>query len=70
MDYSLVVGVDRAKRELIVGVVDYIRTFTWSVFPLSNRVLGTTERFAWLGTRSSNLGLKISAAVVVGNQLS
>jgi hypothetical protein len=70
MDYSLVVGVDRAKRELIVGVVDYIRTFTWSVFPSSNSVLTITESFVRLGIRSSNLGLKISAAVVVGNQLS
>lgn len=29
MDYSLVVGVDAEKQELVVGVVDYIRTFTW-----------------------------------------
>lgn len=29
MDYSLVVGVDQEKRELVVGIVDYIRTFTW-----------------------------------------
>lgn len=29
MDYSLVVGVDPNKHELVVGVVDYIRTFTW-----------------------------------------
>lgn len=29
MDYSLVVGVDSEKRELVVGIVDYIRTFTW-----------------------------------------
>lgn len=31
MDYSLVVGVDSEKKELVVGIVDYIRTFTWSV---------------------------------------
>jgi 1-phosphatidylinositol-3-phosphate 5-kinase len=31
MDYSLVVGVDSEKRELVIGIVDYIRTFTWSV---------------------------------------
>ncbi|KAL7418740.1 Mitochondrial distribution and morphology protein 12 [Cryptotrichosporon argae] len=29
MDYSLVVGVDVEHRELVVGIVDYIRTFTW-----------------------------------------
>ncbi|KIY35686.1 1-phosphatidylinositol-3-phosphate 5-kinase [Cryptococcus gattii E566] len=29
MDYSLVVGVDNDKHELVVGIVDYIRTFTW-----------------------------------------
>ncbi len=29
MDYSLVVGVDAERKELVVGIVDYIRTFTW-----------------------------------------
>lgn len=29
MDYSLVVGVDSDRQELVVGIVDYIRTFTW-----------------------------------------
>jgi len=29
MDYSLVVGVDNVKNELVVGIVDYIRTYTW-----------------------------------------
>ncbi len=29
MDYSLVVGIDEEKGELVVGIVDYIRTFTW-----------------------------------------
>jgi len=29
MDYSLVVGVDDQNNELIVGIVDYIRTYTW-----------------------------------------
>ncbi|KZT08628.1 uncharacterized protein LAESUDRAFT_757348 [Laetiporus sulphureus 93-53] len=29
MDYSLVVGVDSLKNELVVGIVDYIRTYTW-----------------------------------------
>ncbi|KAK4700951.1 hypothetical protein P7C70_g5290, partial [Phenoliferia sp. Uapishka_3] len=29
MDYSLVVGVDSGKQELVVGIVDFIRTYTW-----------------------------------------
>lgn len=29
MDYSLLVGVDDDTKELVLGVVDYIRTFTW-----------------------------------------
>ncbi|KAH7906473.1 hypothetical protein BJ138DRAFT_1071661 [Hygrophoropsis aurantiaca] len=29
MDYSLVVGVDSQTNELVVGIVDYIRTYTW-----------------------------------------
>ncbi|CAG0896870.1 unnamed protein product [Darwinula stevensoni] len=29
MDYSLLVGVDEEKRELVVGIIDYIRTYTW-----------------------------------------
>nr|CFW94242.1 Eka-PIP kinase protein [Euperipatoides kanangrensis] len=29
MDYSLLVGLDELKKELVVGIIDYIRTFTW-----------------------------------------
>jgi len=29
MDYSLVVGVDKARGELVVGIVDFMRTYTW-----------------------------------------
>ncbi|CAG0920643.1 unnamed protein product [Notodromas monacha] len=29
MDYSLLVGVDEDTNELVVGIIDYIRTFTW-----------------------------------------
>ena len=29
MDYSLLVGVDGHTKELVLGIVDYIRTFTW-----------------------------------------
>jgi 1-phosphatidylinositol-3-phosphate 5-kinase len=40
MDYSLVVGVDSEKRELVIGIVDYIRTFTWSVLCFPRRDCG------------------------------
>lgn len=29
MDYSLLVGLDENTKELVVGIIDYIRTFTW-----------------------------------------
>ncbi|KAL9050431.1 MAG: hypothetical protein Q9162_006645 [Coniocarpon cinnabarinum] len=29
MDYSLIVGLHDDKRELVVGIIDYIRTYTW-----------------------------------------
>jgi 1-phosphatidylinositol-3-phosphate 5-kinase len=29
MDYSLLVGLDEQSNELVVGIIDYIRTFTW-----------------------------------------
>lgn len=29
MDYSLMVAVDEGKKELVVGIIDYIRTYTW-----------------------------------------
>lgn len=29
MDYSLVIGIDTEKNELVAGIIDYIRTFTW-----------------------------------------
>ncbi|KAL4855645.1 putative 1-phosphatidylinositol-3-phosphate 5-kinase [Chlorella vulgaris] len=29
MDYSLLVGVDKRSQELVVGVIDYIRQYTW-----------------------------------------
>ncbi|KAJ1555792.1 1-phosphatidylinositol-3-phosphate 5-kinase [Cladochytrium tenue] len=41
MDYSLIVGIDEEKRELVVGIVDFIRTFTWDKY-LESRVRGTT----------------------------
>lgn len=29
MDYSLLVGLDTNNKELVLGIIDYIRTFTW-----------------------------------------
>ncbi|KAI0519705.1 hypothetical protein KFK09_007164 [Dendrobium nobile] len=29
MDYSLLVGVDRERHELIFGIIDYVRQYTW-----------------------------------------
>ncbi|KAI1338301.1 hypothetical protein F5Y15DRAFT_386734 [Xylariaceae sp. FL0016] len=29
MDYSLMIAVDETKRELVVGIIDCIRTYTW-----------------------------------------
>lgn len=29
MDYSLLVGVDAQKRELVCGIIDYVRQYTW-----------------------------------------
>lgn len=29
MDYSLLVGVDRENQELVLGIIDYVRPFTW-----------------------------------------
>lgn len=29
MDYSMLVGIDRDSKELVVGIVDFMRTFTW-----------------------------------------
>eukprot|EP00003_Mantamonas_plastica_P006251 TRINITY_DN1507_c1_g1_i6.p1 TRINITY_DN1507_c1_g1~~TRINITY_DN1507_c1_g1_i6.p1 ORF type:complete len:1040 (+),score=344.71 TRINITY_DN1507_c1_g1_i6:236-3355(+) len=29
MDYSLIVGIDYEKKKLVVGIIDYIRQYTW-----------------------------------------
>ncbi|KAF8477444.1 hypothetical protein BDZ91DRAFT_25165 [Kalaharituber pfeilii] len=29
MDYSLMIGIDEVKKELVVGIIDCIRTYTW-----------------------------------------
>ena len=32
MDYSLMVAVDEARKELVVGIIDVVRTYTWVCF--------------------------------------
>jgi 1-phosphatidylinositol-3-phosphate 5-kinase len=29
MDYSLLVGVDKQRHELVFGIIDYLRQYTW-----------------------------------------
>lgn len=29
MDYSLLVGVDEVKHELVLGIIDFMRQYTW-----------------------------------------
>jgi 1-phosphatidylinositol-3-phosphate 5-kinase len=34
MDYSLMVAVDEKKKELVVGIIDVVRTYTWVSVPV------------------------------------
>jgi 1-phosphatidylinositol-3-phosphate 5-kinase len=45
MDYSLVIGVDSQKNELVAGIVDYIRTYTWD-----KRLENLVKESTFLGT--------------------
>lgn len=29
VDYSILVGIDDVKKELVVGIIDYLRIYTW-----------------------------------------
>lgn len=44
MDYSLLVCIDEVNKELVVGIIDYIRTFTWDkkleMYVKSSGILG------------------------------
>ncbi|KAI5477182.1 1-phosphatidylinositol-3-phosphate 5-kinase [Pseudohyphozyma bogoriensis] len=51
MDYSLVVGVDSVKQELVVGIVDFIRTYTWD-----KKLESWVKDTAFLGGGSSKPG--------------
>jgi len=44
MDYSLLVGCDESANELVIGIIDYIRTFTWDKMlemVLKKNIIGT-----------------------------
>ncbi|GAA5855583.1 hypothetical protein JCM8547_001605 [Rhodosporidiobolus lusitaniae] len=51
MDYSLVVGVDAVQAELCVGIVDYIRTYTWD-----KRIESWVKETTFLGGASKSGG--------------
>ena len=29
MDYSLIIGFDETNHELVIGIIDFVRTYTW-----------------------------------------
>jgi 1-phosphatidylinositol-3-phosphate 5-kinase len=29
VDYSILVGIDDSRKELVVGIIDYLRQYTW-----------------------------------------
>jgi hypothetical protein len=51
MDYSLLLGIDKKKKELVLGIIDYIREFTWDK-RMENVV---KERYDKLGSRFCTL---------------
>ena len=70
MDYSLLVGVDAQKRELVCGIIDYLRQYTWDKqlenwvkFPLSPR---TSSQLSSLpkSTKSDSESLSIRISSV------
>lgn len=46
MDYSLMVAVDEARKELVVGIIDVVRTYTWVCQHLC--VTGLSSRYGAL----------------------
>ncbi|KAJ8957069.1 hypothetical protein NQ318_007282 [Aromia moschata] len=46
MDYSLLVGLDSENKELVLGIIDYIRTFTWD-----KKLETIVKKVAFLGAR-------------------
>ncbi|CAA7405275.1 unnamed protein product [Spirodela intermedia] len=42
MDYSLLIGVDQKRRELVFGIIDYLRQYTW------DKKLETWVKASWV----------------------
>ena len=42
MDYSLLIGVDEKKREVVFGIIDYLRQYTW------DKKLETWAKASWV----------------------
>ncbi|XP_024937173.1 1-phosphatidylinositol 3-phosphate 5-kinase isoform X2 [Cephus cinctus] len=53
MDYSLLVGLEPNSDELVLGIIDYIRTFTWDkkleTMVKKSGILGGQDRWTGLG---------------------
>ncbi|XP_020277139.1 uncharacterized protein LOC109851424 isoform X2 [Asparagus officinalis] len=47
MDYSLLVGVDEVKHELVLGIIDFMRQYTWDKH-LENWVKASAENGKWV----------------------
>lgn len=62
MDYSLMVAVDEARKELVVGIIDVVRTYTWVRFPSLNT---WDYELTLKRTKSLNPGSKIVVSLVV-----
>ena len=48
IDYSLLVGVDWEGRALVVGIIDFIRTFTWDKYWESKIKASVGSGYIWL----------------------
>lgn len=50
MDYSLLVGVDEVRQELVLGIIDFIRQYTWDkqmeTLVKASRILGGSRNAA------------------------
>lgn len=47
MDYSLLVGVDKERRQLVFGIIDYLRQYTW------DKQLETWVKASFVGPKNS-----------------
>ncbi|PHT81352.1 hypothetical protein T459_14367 [Capsicum annuum] len=57
MDYSLLVGVDEEREELVLGIIDFLRQYTW------NKHLETwVKSFGILG------GLKNASPTIISSE--